>query len=583
MTRPPPVRVTANDTAAAAVPPGRAAGAASGRPRRPPAHAWAAWVIAGVLAGALAAGLLASPSWAHAAALLVVGTIAAGALWRLRAREAALAAVTGRQRELGAIVESVQHLLFRTDAEGCLTFVNARWGEATGAGEAEAIGRPLAHWVAPESAAAARALFDGREGLRSTVILMGPADRQRRFEVSVLPLKAGRRVAGYAGSAVDVTERELVRLRLQSQLDFIGQLLEVMPLPVSMLDADGRYLSVNQAWEEFTGRRRGEVAGRRARDDLPPDEAAVHDARDRELLRMGGSVRYEVSLAHRDGSRRDVAVSKAAVPGPDGRPAGVLVAFMDVSEFRDAERAVREARDIAEEASRAKSEFIANISHELRTPLQSIIGFSELGHLRSGDARLGAMFGDIHAAGERMLALVNDLLDVSKIESAVGTFHLERIDVRTLVREVLHELQPLLAERRLHVDLDLCEAPLVAKVDPLRYQQVLRNLLANAIRFSPPGQSIEVAGDIDAENQVHVCVRDHGPGIPPGELEAIFQAFVQSSKTKDGSGGTGLGLTISRKIVEAHGGRIHAENARGGGSAFHVRVPGRTGDTVTMN
>lgn len=544
-----------------------------------------AWSITAAVVMLVALGFLAVSvsGWAQAVALAVVGLAAAGVWWRLRLREAALFDVTTRERELSVIVKSVQELLFRTDATGRLTFVNARWGPATGAGDGpEVLGRPLADFVAPESAAAACALFDGRDGRRSASLWMGPPGLQRRFEMAVLPLKARRRIVGYAGSAVDVTEREHAQQRLQSQLDFIGQLLEVMPLPVSMLDADNRYLSVNQAWEEFTGRRRADVTGKRAREYLTPEEAVLHDTRDRELLLRGGRVRYEAVVAHRDGSRRDVAISKSAVPGADGRPAGVLVAFMDVSEFRDAERAVREARDIAEEASRAKSEFIANISHELRTPLQSIIGFSELGSLRSSDVRLGTMFHDIHAAGVRMLALVNDLLDVSKIESAVGTFHLERIDVRTLVREVLRELQPLLAERRLHVELDLCEAPLVAKVDPLRYQQVLRNLLANAIRFSQPGQAIEVAGDIDAENQVHLCVRDHGPGIPPGELEAIFEAFVQSSKTKDGSGGTGLGLTISRKIVAAHGGRIHAENAPGGGSAFHVRVPGRSGDTVTL-
>jgi len=551
-----------------------------------------AWPLAGAALGLVALGLVAlglvaaqlgsPPAPGAVGGLALLALLLALGLWQLLRREAALARATARARELGVIVRSVQELLFRTDAAGRLSFVNARWPVATGMAEADALGRPLAECVAPESAAAARALFDGRQGLRSASLWLGPPERRRRFEVAVLSLRSRRGVVGYAGSAVDVTEREQAQQQLQSQLDFIGQLLAAMPLPVSMLDADNRYLSVNQAWEEFTGRRRADVQGHQARDYLAPEEAALHDGHDRRLLAQGGQLRYEGVLSHRDGSRRDVAIRKSAVPGPDGRPMGVLVAFMDVSEFRDAERAVREARDIAEEASRAKSEFIANISHELRTPLQSIIGFSELGQLRSKDAAAGAMFGDIHAAGQRMLALVNDLLDVSKIDSAVGTFHLERIDVRTLVREVLHELQPLLAERRLHVELALCEAPLVAKVDPLRYQQVLRNLLANAIRFSPPGQLIEVRGDIDGDNQVHLCVRDHGPGIPPGETESIFEAFVQSSHTKDGSGGTGLGLTISRKIVEAHGGRIHAENAAGGGSAFHVRVPGRSGDTVTL-
>jgi len=255
---------------------------------------------------------------------------------------------------------------------------------------------------------------------------------------------------------------------------------------------------------------------------------------------------------------------------------------MDISELHEAERATREARDAAEEASRAKSEFIANISHELRTPLQSIIGFSELGTVRGRQhEKLAAMFGDIHASGQRMLALVNDLLDVSKIESTVGTFHLERTDVRPLVRETVRELEPLLGARRLHVETDLGDVPLVAKVDPLRFQQVVRNVLANAVKFSPVGSAIDLDAELTAASQIVITVRDRGPGIPAPELEKIFEAFVQSSKTKDGAGGTGLGLAICRKIVEAHGGRIGAENADGGGSRFTITLPARGfADTV---
>ena len=302
----------------------------------------------------------------------------------------------------------------------------------------------------------------------------------------------------------------------------------------------------------------------------------MHDERDRELLASRGQLRYEASTRRRDGSRCDLAITKACVLGEDGRPAGILVTFMDITEVREAERATREARDAAEEASRAKSEFIANISHELRTPLQTIIGFSELGQARSGEqVRLGGMFGDIHKSGHRMLALVNDLLDVSKIESTVGTFHLERTDLRPLVREVLREMEPLLGQKQLRVELLLSDGPLVAKVDPTRFQQVVRNVLANAIRFSPVGQAIDVSGDIGSGNQIELVVRDRGPGIPPGELEKIFEAFVQSSKTKDGSGGTGLGLAICRKIVEAQGGRIVAENMPDLGSAFRIHLPAR--------
>ena len=207
----------------------------------------------------------------------------------------------------------------------------------------------------------------------------------------------------------------------------------------------------------------------------------------------------------------------------------------------------------------------------------SSIGFSELGTLPGRDHDdLVAMFADILTVGHRMLALVNDLLDVSKVESAVGTIHLERTDLRPLIREVSRELGPPLAAKRLVVDAGLPPSPLVAKVDPLRFQQVLRNVLVNAIKFAPLGTTIMLVAQAGDDRGAHISVRDHGPGIPTQELENIFDAFVQSSETKGDSAGTGLGLAICRKIIDAHGGSISAENMPGHGSRFHIRLPPRT-------
>ncbi len=525
---------------------------------------------------------------ALAAVLLVLVAVMTLTAWRsLRAREAtrqlldqAQAEVALRERELSVTIKSVQNLIFRTDERGAITFVNERWMAIGGDTAQSALGRQLHELVLPEQRDAVRALFsaDTRLAVRqaqATVPGEG-ALRTRHFDVAVVPLMRKDRIVGFAGSAADVTGRVVAQQKLQTQLTISALMLEISPLPLSMLDTLGRYLSVNQAWDDFTGRRREDVIGQAAASYLPTEEAAIHNSRDRELLASGGRISYEASVMHRDGSRRDVMLIKVAVPGDDGGPSGILTVLMDVSEFRAAERATRDARDVAEEASRAKTEFIANISHELRTPLQSILGFSELGMVRGRQhEKLASMFTDIHNSGQRMLALVNDLLDVSKIESTVGTFHLERTDLRTLVREVAREIDPLLAGRQLTLSLALSELPLVAKVDPMRFQQVLRNVIANAIKFSPFHGRIEVSGETTAAGEIHIAVRDQGPGIPPEEIERVFEAFVQSSQTKDGSGGTGLGLAICRKILEAHGGRIHAENLAGGGTVFHIHVPAR--------
>jgi len=502
----------------------------------------------------------------------------------------AQAEVTRREQELSTIVRSVQELLFRTNATGQLTFVNARWAAACGQPVKDVLNRPLPDLVRQAERSAVWALFahEGSQGVRNGVMTLGAdSGPGRRFEVAVVPLTKDGQIVGFAGSAVDVTQRLEAQSRLQEQLTFTAMLLEISPLPTSMFDARGHYLSVNRAWEEFTGHSRTEVIGLTPSVYLPREDVARHRAKDLELIASGGSLRYEATMKHADGSQRDLMVNKVLVPGREGQPAGILCSFMDVSEMRGAERATREARDIAEEASRSKSEFIANISHELRTPLQSIIGFSELGAVRGrAHEKLAAMFTDIHTSGRRMLALVNDLLDVSKLESAVGTFHLERTDLRPLVRDVVRELAPLLDDKALRVDMRLSGAALVAKVDPLRFQQVVRNVVANAIKFSPQQSPIEVLGEATADGKIHIAVRDNGPGIPPAELQTIFEAFVQSSKTKDGSGGTGLGLAICRRIVDAHGGHMHAENADGGGSCFHVYLPARgfadTGTAVDL-
>jgi PAS domain S-box-containing protein len=396
---------------------------------------------------------------------------------------------------------------------------------------------------------------------------------------------------GYRGVGSDVTSavetdrkaQAQTRRKLQAQLDFTARLIEVNPTPLFVKDEIGHFITVNAAWLDLTGLRAEQVIGRHST-DLFGARAALHTWHDERLMQSQDRVRYESHLTYPGWPPRDTVVTKVRFNHPDGSPAGIIGSIVDVTEFREAERATRLARDAAEQANRAKSAFIANVSHELRTPLQAIVGYSELGATRAHEQpRWQAMFQDIHAGGQRMLTLVNELLDLAKAGDMSASLVLRQDDLAALAAEVVKELWPLASQRGVQITLDPPAQPLWVEVDAFRIAQVLRNVLANALRFAPAGSAIAIELRSPAEGGAQLAVRDQGPGIPPDELEAIFDAFVQSSRTRDGSGGTGLGLTICRGIMNAHGGSIVASNADGGGACLTIRLPGPASGLATLN
>jgi signal transduction histidine kinase len=254
-------------------------------------------------------------------------------------------------------------------------------------------------------------------------------------------------------------------------------------------------------------------------------------------------------------------------------------------------KGLMDAKVQAESANQAKSDFLANMTHELRTPLHGILSFADMGenkaHLVEPE-KLQRYFSRIKESGERLLNLVNDLLDLSKLEAKRMVLDLHPCDLNSLLKTAQDELSLLLKQKMISIKVDGGDARMAVEVDRNRLYQVLLNLISNAIKFSPEHGIIIIKirearlsigrRTTDKEQSVEaiaISVLDQGIGIPESEYDTVFDKFVQSSQTRSGAGGTGLGLAICKEIVELHQGSIKVTEAPSGGACFTVTLPYR--------
>jgi PAS domain S-box-containing protein len=379
-------------------------------------------------------------------------------------------------------------------------------------------------------------------------------------------------------------------------------LFDRAPIPYEETDAEGRVRRFNQEVCNLLRCSPDRILGRPAWDLVAPDQKEQYQAAMLERIATGAETGpQECEYFLDDGTTLHVEVRESLIRNDAGEVTGVCRSLLDVTErnlaavaarkvaqyameLRNKNEQLAHALDAARSATEAKSRFLASVSHELRTPLNGIIGFSEL----MFDGKLGPMaeehreiMGDILASARHLLQLISDILDVSKVEAGKMEFHPEPGRIDLLVNEVRDVVRPLAERKNLRVEV-LVPAGLSGVLDRSRFKQVLYNYLSNAVKFTPSGGYVQMRVTVNGNSTLRVEVEDNGTGITPEEMPLLFKEFQQLPNSRKAEQGTGLGLALTRLIVEAQGGSVGVRSAVGKGSTFSAVLPMESDQTSAV-
>jgi PAS domain S-box-containing protein len=410
----------------------------------------------------------------------------------------------------------------------------------------------------------------------------------RRFSMSFYPLRGEYGVAGDQGRGVegvglvvlDETIRHLAETRTRRSEERFRSLIEASAAIVWTANPDGSLHRRQGAWSRFTGQDEAAYAGLGFLEPVHPEDREHTRAAWTRAVASRQPYATEHRLRALSGAYRHMSVRAVPIVEGDGTVREWVGTHTDITERKEAEAAIEAARAAAEAANAAKSQFLANMSHELRTPLSAVIGYSEMVQEELEDLGAADLIADmkkIEANARHLLGLINDVLDISKIEADRVEIYAEDFAVATVVREVATTVEGLIDKKGNILELDLAEGLGTARTDVTKLRQCLINLLSNAAKFTENGTiTLAVAR---AGETLRFAVSDTGIGMTPEQVAKLFERFTQAdASTTRRFGGTGLGLAITRAFAEMLGGAITVDSREGVGTTFTLVLPAMFGE-----
>jgi protein-histidine pros-kinase len=474
-----------------------------------------------------------------------------------------------RRREARASAEAKFHALLEAapdaiaivDGTGTIVLINGQTEKMFGYARQELIGRNVETFVAERCRTGNPAQCPDLHGARKD-------GTELPIEITFAPIEMEEGLFRLA-TLRDITARKKAEAKFRGLME---SALDAMVI----IGREGKILLVNTQAEKLFGYGRDELVGQLVELLVPERFRAQHPGHRNAYFAdpTFGSIGRgrELFGRRKDGTEVSIEISLSPLETEQGTLA--LGAIRDTTERKAAEERVRA---VMQEANRLKSEFLANMSHELRTPLNAVIGFASLMHAGKAGPLADVQkeyLGDILVSSRHLLQLINDVLDLAKIESGVIDVRVESVDVRKVAAEVRDVLRGLAAERRVRLAVEIDPAMTSVEVDPRMLKQVLYNYLSNAIKFTAEGGRVVLRIAPAGDGEFLIEVQDTGIGIRPEDIPRLFVEFQQlDSTTAKRYPGTGLGLALTKRIVVAQGGRVGVESVPGAGSTFSAVLP----------